>query len=162
MPQDDEAKQAAAQEAAREAAEDLHAGKGVDPLEALLQMEERATTLRETYPVTLMSGQTVDFTFRPLEGEEIDKIQERCTNWVKRGRGARVQELDTQDMNALLVSTACISPDWRDQRLRAKYGATHPHEVVRKALLPGTIDGLASRLLELSGYTDDLVASGKL
>lgn len=148
-------------EAADEAAETLGAGKGVDPLDALLDMEERAESFTDTFDVRLMSGAVVPFTVKALTGPEIDAIRDRCTRWVRRGRGAKVQELDTGEMNALLVVSACQSPDWKDARLKKKYGKTHPHEVVSVALLPGQLDGIASRILETSGYTDDLVSLGK-
>jgi hypothetical protein len=152
---------AEAQDKLEEATEALQVGPGVDPLEALLAMEERVEDVREEIPVTLMSGQRVNFIARALRSEEIDQIRDRCTRWVKRGRGPRVQELDSQEMNALLVAAGIVSPNFKDQRILAKYATGHASEAVKKALLPGTIDGLVGKLLEVAGYTDDLVEPGK-
>ena len=139
----------------------LKVGSGADPLKALLDLDERVEDVEEVFPVPLVDGTKVDWTVRALGGNEIDEIQDRCTRYVKRGRGPKVQEMDSKKFNDLVVATATIAPNLDDGDLKQKYRVRHGFEVVGKVLLPGTVDQLTSKILEVSGYTDDLVDAGK-
>lgn len=141
--------------------DDLRVPAGIDAVAALLNVEQRFESIREPVTVPLLDGTRVEFILKPLDDTTIDEAQERCTHYVKRGRGARVPEVDGQRLSRLLIIAACESPKWEDSRIAAHYGARDAETAVQKALLPGTVDGLGIKIMEISGYTDDLVAAGK-
>lgn len=149
------------EEALAEVAAQVGAGAGVDPLSALLNLDTRVSDVSETFDVPLPDTTVIEWTVRALEQSEIDTLRERCTRWVKKGRGAKVEELDVQLYTQLIVAAATQNPDLTDERLRQKFGVNRPEQLLAAILLPGTVDGLASKVLEVAGYTDDLVEAGK-
>lgn len=165
MPQDEvktrdsEQEAAAAQATITQVREDLRLAPDIDPLDALLAIDVRPEDVADERDVPIVGGQIVKWKYRALTGEEIDALDERCTTWVRRGRGDRVKERDTQRFTRLIVSTATRSPNLEDQRLKEKFGAQEAEHLVGRVLMPGTIDGLSTKILELSGYTDDLVGT---
>lgn len=134
---------------------------GVDPLQALLNLDKRAEDVREPVSVTLVDGTRTTWIVRALTDPEITEANERSTRWVKHGRGPRVQDLDTSRFAILLISAAVVTPDLKDQRVLAKFISSDAEGVVAKALLPGVRDALSEKVLEISGYSDDLVSVGK-
>lgn len=155
------ADEAKAQEAIEGVRESLQIGENVDPLDALLAVDKAPEDITEDVPLTLIDGQETVFTIRALTGDEIDAISDKCTTWVKRGRQGKVKEMDNQRFERELIVAATAKPQLEDARLLQKFGVRSGEQVVKRTLLPGTYDGLATKVLELSGYTDDLVAPGK-
>lgn len=142
-------------------AEELGTGRGVDPLQALLSLDKTVDDVQETVTVKLVDGTPVEWTYRPLKSEEIEEARDRCTRFVKRGRGGKTAELDENAMTNLLIATATTNPDLNNQALKSKFKARQPEDVVRAAFLPGTAEGLLSKIMDATGYSDELVAVGK-
>lgn len=142
-------------------ATELAIGSGVDPMEALLGLTKTADKVEETFLVKLVDGTEVPWTVRPVTDEEIDETRERNTRLVKRGRGGKVQELDETAMGHQLIALATVKPDLTDARLAQKYRARRPEEIVKVAFLPGTAQAIVAKIMDVSGYSDELVAVGK-
>jgi len=47
------------------------------------------------------------------------------------------------------------NPNFQSQQLLKHYSAASSRHAVRAALLPGEVDGLAEKILQLSGYNED-------
>lgn len=138
---------------------DLRIAEDIDPLDALLSIDQRPEDVTDEINVPIVGGQRVKWKYRALTGQEIDDFDEQCTTWRRRGRGERVRERDTQRFTRMIVAAATLSPNLDDQRLKDKYGVTEPERIVGKVLMPGTYDGVSTKILELSGYTDDLIGT---
>lgn len=143
------------------------AGRGVDPLDALLAISVTPAQITETVDVPILHKRdgsptpVIPWTLKVLDDDEVDDIRERATKTVKVGRN-RERQTDFKKMHRLLVAAATTAPDLRDPKLLGKYGSGEPHNLIPKLLLPGTITKLADKVMELGGYDDDeLVEAGK-
>lgn len=148
-----------AQAAADQVRADLRLADDIDPLDAILAIDKSPNEVQDTVTVPIVGGAKIPWTFRALSGEEIDDIDDQCTTWVKRGRGERQKERDTQRFERMIVVKATISPNLDDPRVTKKFANATPEKRLVGILLPGTTDGLSAKILELSGYTDDLIAT---
>lgn len=105
-------------------------------------LPERTVTLpRLGVPVTL----------RGLTGKQVFSIRERCTERRER-RGQVTERLDEEQFNVALIEAATVSPDWGDSKLRAKFQASGPEEVIKRVLLAGELSALGDAVLDLSGF----------
>jgi Phage XkdN-like tail assembly chaperone protein, TAC len=92
---------------------------------------------------------------KAIAGEQLTAIQEQCTHYV--GKGAnQTKQLDETKFGKLLISTACVSPNFGDSRLLEKFGAIDAADCVQKALLAGEIAKLTSTVMEISGFDNDI------
>ncbi|TCP57977.1 XkdN-like tail assembly chaperone [Tumebacillus sp. BK434] len=130
----------------------------VDPLEALLSVDADKSPEDDVYLKRL----NAKFRVRGPKQSEYKATLERCVKETGKGKNLR-RSLDTDMFQKLLVHTFTVSPNLADPKLAEKYGALVAEEVVEKALLPGEVDKLAERILELGGYgeDDDLVEEAK-
>lgn len=110
-------------------------------LDALLTAE------LETVQTVHIKRLGVDFTVKAITSDQLNKINEQA-----KGPNGKVVE---SDINGLLVSAACIDPDFKDAGLRERYDAVTAAEVVNKALLAGEVVKLTQTIMEISGFTDD-------
>lgn len=143
------------------------AGRGVDPLDALLNITTTVEQITETVDVPILhsgpgKAPVIPWTLRVLDDDVVDDLRERATKTVKVGRNQRERQTDMKKFSSLLVAEATVAPDLADPRLKGKHGSVEPFKMLRKLILPGTITKLADKVMELSGYDDDeLVAEGK-
>lgn len=94
------------------------------------------------------------FTVKAIDGNTLEKLKEQATHYIGKGKDRRPQ-LDNNELGRLLISEACIDPDFSDERLLKKYGASDAGDCVQKALLAGEINKLGDKVLEISGFIDD-------
>ena len=75
----------------------------------------------------------------------------------------QIRQLDNIEFTRLVVAHCVVEPNLRDPRLfqKHKISPRKPDMLVAKLLLPGQIDRLASAIMRLSGFRDDLVAVAK-
>ncbi|CAM3640660.1 phage tail assembly chaperone [Mesobacillus zeae] len=96
----------------------------------------------------------VDFIVKALTDETLEEAREEATHFV--GKGAKQKkEVDTRMLGGLLISKACVEPDFNHVELIKAKGAKDAADVVTKTLLPGEIEKLQMAILELSGFEDD-------
>lgn len=94
------------------------------------------------------------FTIQALDGDVIDKLQERCTYYTGKGKN-RKKVVDEQKFGALIINEACVEPKWTHPELLKKYDTQDPADVIRKRLLAGEIVKLSAEIMQLSGFEDD-------
>lgn len=96
----------------------------------------------------------VDFTIKALTGDEVNELREQCTVW--RGKGAnRKKYTNEEELGQLLISEACVEPDFSDAKLLEKYKARDAADCVQKALLAGEVATLSHAVLDVSGFERD-------
>lgn len=91
---------------------------------------------------------------RGLSEREIESIGDRCwrdSTPRERKQGAGDQQRDMNRVMRLQVATAMIEPNLQDSRVLAAHGPT-VEDVVQKWFLPGEIDQLSDKVIELSGW----------
>lgn len=131
-----------------------------DPLAVLLAVDT-SQPITERFPVKRLK---TEFTIQGISDDEAyEKLVERATSFVRRRGGARQREVDGRKLSRLLVIAGVVSPPFspengRDgfEALKKKYGALDSEDLVAKALLPGEVDRIAEKVLELSGFEDEL------
>lgn len=87
----------------------------------------------------------VDFRIKALSDVEMRQARDQATFG---------KTIDEDKLSSIVIAKACLSPDWSDKALIAKFGPT-PVDVVEKRLLPGEKAKLKDEIAILSGYGDD-------
>lgn len=136
---------------------DMGITENVDPLQALLKA-----------PIGPQSGDWpcrrlgVTFKIKSLDNEVYAKAQEQATRFVRNRRTGRMEkDIDGAMLSFLVVVAGCTNPSFENQQVLAKYKSMGPQDAVKKALLPGEVDGLAEKILQLSGFDEDVEEQGK-
>lgn len=144
------------------------AGTGMDPLDALLSINVRADDIRETLDVPLLGPADakpviIPWTYKMLGDDVVEDLREQSTKTKKVGRGQPPERVvDYKKFRSLIVVEATVSPDLTDHRLRSKFGNVSGHNLLPQIIKPGTIDKLATAIMDLGGYDDEeLVEAGK-
>ncbi|GIN39606.1 phage tail assembly chaperone [Heyndrickxia oleronia] len=118
-----------------------------DMLQALLGTENNAKG--EVY-IKRLGGY---FQIRSIDSQELNSIKEQATHFV--GKGVNREEvIDDLEFKKILISKACINPDFNNDDLKQKYGAVDAADCVEKSLLPGEIAKLIEEIFKLSGFDD--------
>lgn len=92
---------------------------------------------------------------RGLTGKQVFTLREQCTE-RKEKKGRVVEHFDEEQFNAGLIAAATVRPNWGDQKLLAKYQASGPEEVLKRALMAGEMAALGDVVLDLSGFNTEL------
>lgn len=107
----------------------------------------------QTTKVTL-TGELAEYEFeiRALNNDEWENCRSQCMSFNKNGSVS----LNNAKLNAMIVVTGCINPNFRSAELLAKAGITLPIDFVNKVLKPGEVEKLANQILQYSGFGDNL------
>lgn len=97
----------------------------------------------------------IQITLKGLSEREIQRIRKECTT-ERKHRGQRVKELNEEEFNAALIEKATIKPNWNDKRLLSALSLSSGREVIKRRLLAGEMVALGDKVMELSGFDDDL------
>lgn len=97
----------------------------------------------------------IPVTLKGLSEREIQRIRRECTV-ERKHRGQRIKELNEEEFNAALIEAATVSPNWSDKRLLSNLKLSSGREVVKRKLLAGEMMALADKVMELSGFDDEL------
>lgn len=97
----------------------------------------------------------IPITLKGLSEREIQRIRRECTT-ERKHRGQRIKELNEEEFNAALIEAATVSPNWSDKRLLSNLKLSSGREVVKRKLLAGEMMALADKVMELSGFDDEL------
>lgn len=120
-----------------------------DIIDKLLMVEEAP---EKTYALERLG---IPVTLKGLKEKEIQRLRKECTRtWTKRGQ--RHQELDAEEFNAALIEKATVSPNWGDRKLLSKFNLSSGREFIKRKLLAGEILALGDKVMELSGFDDEL------
>ena len=98
-------------------------------------------------------GKPVPFTIKTILQSENDALMKKARR-VETVRGQRMESMDNNRYNALLLVACTVEPDFRDADLCKAYGTVDPVEVPGKMLTPGETNRLARAILELNGFDD--------
>lgn len=96
----------------------------------------------------------VNFRIKAISTKEMERARVQCTQTTGTG-SHRESVVDTDRLNAVLAVKFCVSPDFGDKALLAKYSAANSVDCVGKALLPGELVRIVAAGMELSGFGDD-------
>jgi hypothetical protein len=142
--------------------EERNLGEGADIDDvAELTEEETLARLLEVEPgkapedAITLRRLGIKVTLEGLFGDKVSRIRKACTYRTKRD-GHTVEALDEEKFNCALIAAATKSPNWGDQRLLEKYRASGPEAVLQRILLAGEQSALGDKVLELSGYNEDV------
>lgn len=137
-------------------------GDGVDPVDALLN----APRVVDTDRVWIKRLNTW-FTVQAIDDDrKYDKLVERCTRIVRNRRGGgRSREVDGRRLAKLTVVEYTVHPGFKPNKdgfeaLSERYKTNEPENLVSEALYIGEIDALADKILDISGFADDLEIAG--
>ena len=97
----------------------------------------------------------IPITLKGLSEREIQRIRRECTI-ERKHRGQRIKELNEEEFNAALIEAATVSPNWSDKRLLSNLKLSSGKEVIKRKLLAGEMMALADKVMELSGFDDEL------
>lgn len=90
-----------------------------------------------------------------LNRKEMDKIKKECTR--KRKVSGRTEEkLDSAEYDAGIVVGATTNIDWNNPKLLESSNVSDGKQFIMRKLLAGEISSLASKVLDLSGFGDEL------
>lgn len=97
----------------------------------------------------------IQVTLKGLSEKEIQRIRKECTTETKH-RGNRTKELNDEEFNAALIEKATVKPNWSDKRLLGAMNLSSGREVIKRRLLAGEMVALGDKVMELSGFDDEL------
>lgn len=97
----------------------------------------------------------IQVTLKGLSEKEIQKLRRECTTETKH-RGQRLKELNEEEFNAALIEKATVKPNWSDKRLLSTLNLSSGREVIKRRLLAGEMVALGDKVMELSGFDDEL------
>lgn len=98
-----------------------------------------------------------NFKVQSITSDDYSRLENRCKYPVKNKRTHQIEEKVDQDkLSSLLVSKACVWPDWSDKRILERYQTDSPEVAIKKRLLIGEISELSNAILEVSGFRDGL------
>lgn len=103
----------------------------------------------------IMDRLGITVTLKGLSEKEIQRLRRECTT-EKKTRGQRIKELNDEEFNAALIEKATVKPNWNDKRLLSQLGLSSGREVIKRRLLAGEMVALGDKVMELSGFDDEL------
>lgn len=93
----------------------------------------------------------IDFVVRALTPEEVNKITQRSTRLVAKGKKVFNEDL----FNYLMIAKACIVPNWEDPALIEALEVSDSVDAIKKRLLFGEVAHLLQEIGELNGFDQD-------
>lgn len=81
---------------------------------------------------------------------------EEARNFATSGKGKH-QVVDNGKFTSIVLSKTIVTPDLADRDLHQKFGVTNKLDCIKKLFKPGEIELLATKVFELSGYSDEAV-----
>lgn len=90
-----------------------------------------------------------------LTETQISRIREECTT-KKKVSGKLESKVNNADFDAGLIVGATTNFNWNSAKLVESIKASDGKAYIRKTLLAGEISFLANKVLELSGFNDEL------
>jgi hypothetical protein len=136
-----------------------------DALTELLGMDTSKAGQIPTDEVDMSPRFKSKWKVRALDDGLNERLLEEASEYKKNPRtGQQIRELNTQVFARLVVYHCVLEPNLKDPKLLAKYGLRpYQHETLVKRVLPlpGYVDRISSRVMDLSGFSDQLVDVAK-
>lgn len=97
----------------------------------------------------------IEIHLKGLKDAEINRTKEECTR-KKKENGKWAKEVNNTEFDAGLIVGATTNFDWNNPKLLESKKASDGKAYIMKKLLPGERSFLANKVLELSGFNDEL------
>lgn len=97
----------------------------------------------------------IPVTLQGLSEKDIQRLRRECTKEVGK-RGNKRKELNEEEFNAALIEKATVKPNWGSKKLLDQLGLSSGREVIKRRLLAGEMVALGDKVMELSGFDDEL------
>lgn len=120
--------------------------------EIIAKLLEEAPIPEATYAIERLGMQ---ITLKGLSEKEINRVKKECT-YERKVRGQRFKELDDEEFNVALIEKATTKPNWNSEKLLDSLKASDGRQIIKKKFLAGEISALGDKVLELSGFDDEL------
>ena len=98
-------------------------------------------------------GNPVPFTIKTIMQKENEALRKKARR-METIRGQRVESMDSDRYNNMLIVACTVEPDFRDAELCKAYGTVDPLEVPGRMLTIGEANRLAREILDLNGFDD--------
>lgn len=151
-------------ELTEEEAAEQYKGEPLDPLEELLAYDSET---RFTDDLDMSKyGFKATWRIQNLQGEQHSQLIERASKVIKNtGSGTLQKQLDGPKFQRLVVAYGVVAPNHRDRKVFAKYNRKPTQEDTLIAEIyrnrPGLVYYVAQAVLDLSGFSEDLVEVAK-
>lgn len=96
--------------------------------------------------------QEFKFKIRALSGDEFNDLQARC---VDNPNSPKKRRFNTKKFNELVVISGSIEPNFKDVEFLKEAGCVDPIKLLYKVMLPGEINALSEKILNLSGFGNE-------
>ena len=93
----------------------------------------------------------VEYEVRALNPDEYADVTAKVIKYGKKG----LENVQIQEGKKFAVLKATVDPSFKNSDLMKHYGAATPKMLLEKMLLPGEIDALYEKIMELSGFDDE-------
>lgn len=129
--------------------------------EQLLNMKEKDILSRlmgtyETPSITVgLDRIGIPLTLKGLSSKEISTIRKECT-YSRKVKGNTEEKLDGSEFDAGLIVAATTNFDWKSPEVLEHHKASDGKQLVRKLLLAGEISSITGKIMEVSGYDNEL------
>ncbi len=129
--------------------------------ERIMEMKEKdiVSKLMGTYEIPTVTVALdrlgIPLKLKGLTSKEIGKIRKECTYQVKL-KNKIEDRTDSSEFDAGLVATATTNFDWNAKELLAHHKSSDAKQLIRKMLLAGEIAVITDKIMEISGYSDEL------
>lgn len=97
----------------------------------------------------------IQIELKGLTETQISRIREECTT-KRKVSGKLESKLNGADFDAGIIVCATTNFDWNSTKLVESIKASDGKAYIRKTLLAGEISFLTNKILELSGFNDEL------
>lgn len=104
----------------------------------------------------LKDGTPIPWKLRMISEEENTALRKSATRMTKGKKGAKVQEIDTDDYIGKLAAASVVHPDLKNAELQKSYGVLGAENLLRKMLLAGEYALLIDKIQEINGFDKDI------
>lgn len=115
-------------------------------------LEQDITNL--TKEITL-GGRLKDhpLTIRAINGQQYTSFQQLC---IENPNSPKKRRFNTKKFNELIAINGLVNPNMKDAEFLEKANCADPSQLLYRVFLAGEINSIASQVLELSGFDQDL------
>lgn len=92
-------------------------------------------------------------TIKVLSGEQYNSFQQIC---LENANSRKKRRFNTKKFNELIVINCLVDPNLKDAEMIKEAGVADSNALLYKCFLAGEISTLSEKILELSGFTDDI------
>lgn len=97
----------------------------------------------------------IELKIKALTQREITEIRKECTT-RKKEKGVYVEKVNNSEYDAGIIVGASTNFNWNNPRLLESIQSSDGKAYISRKLYPGEISFLVNKILELSGFNDEL------